>query len=304
MTAIPVRPMPASATIPQRIARAYPAMSASLRQFADFVIAEPLKVARISIHQAEEETGVSVASANRFAKALGFEGYAEFRRELISGFESVLAPVERLRAQTSRKSTSAQIYAASLREDIDNLQAALSALDADACAEMVEAILAARSIFVVGFANAAHLAALLAVGIDQVRGSCTGSSNHNGTLGAAQQLFRYNAEDLVIAIAFPRYIRDTVEVARFAARHGVPVMAITDSPRSPLAAMARWQLYVPSKRQLGATSDTAALAAIEALRAAVMHRARKALEQAEAFAEYALPWFEAATPAVRKGGPR
>ena len=59
-----------------------------------------------------------------------------------------------------------------------------------------------------------------------------------GPSHAARRLFASNEGDLVIGIAFPRYVEDTIELARRAAGHGARVLALTDSPRSPLAQFA------------------------------------------------------------------
>ena len=89
-------PTPAS-TVAQRIAREMPRLTRSHRQVADFVLTRPLQVATLPIDELAEAAGVSVATANRFARALGYEGYANFRAELVRGFEPLIAPVEQLR---------------------------------------------------------------------------------------------------------------------------------------------------------------------------------------------------------------
>ena len=84
-------------TVAQRIAQALPRLTRSHRQVADYVLEHPLQVATLPIDELATAAGVSVATANRFARALDFDGYATFRAELVRGFESLVAPVERLR---------------------------------------------------------------------------------------------------------------------------------------------------------------------------------------------------------------
>ena len=116
------------------------------------------------------------------------------------------------------------------------------------------------------------------------------------------------AGDLLIAIAFPRYVDDTIELARLAAGHGVRVVALTDSAASPLAQVADLVLTIRTERRLAANCDTAVLAVIEALCDAVAHRAKRSVEAASGLTEFVLPWlvkparrrFPAATRAAAK----
>ncbi|MFD2239343.1 MurR/RpiR family transcriptional regulator [Aureimonas populi] len=121
--------LPASSVVTGKIEETYPQFSLALRTFADFVLREPMKVASLSINETVEVTGVSVASANRFARKLGFSGYAEFRAELLRGMAPVQAPVDRLRRKLGESSDTTQVVQASLAEDIGNLEGSMVNLD-------------------------------------------------------------------------------------------------------------------------------------------------------------------------------
>ena len=281
-----------SGSIPDRISRNYPNFTDAIRVFADYVLVQPVEVARVSIHGAVESAGVSVATANRFARAIGFKGYAEFRAELISGFSSAFAPVEKLRNEISRQSTSAEIITASINQDVANLESTLKDLRPEACDRAVEMILNANRIYVVGIDNSSHLAGVLASGLGRYRDNVRSLSSADGAIGASRQLFRYGADDLVITIAFPRYFRDSVALSRFVRDRGVPLIAITDGPKSPIASLTDTVLYARAERQLASTSNTSVLALLEGLIGAVAHRSPDPVEVEQQFANFALPWFE------------
>ena len=135
--------MPASSatTVAQRIAQALPQLTRSHRQVADYVLERPLQVATLPIDELATAAGVSVATANRFARALGFDGYANFRAELVRGFEPLLAPVERLRGSLAQPSTVAEVFAAALEESRGNIEATRQALDPASCEAAVARIL-------------------------------------------------------------------------------------------------------------------------------------------------------------------
>lgn len=292
----PKNRLPAQTLVAERIAAHYPELSAALRQFADYVQAEPLQLARMSIHDAVAAVGVSVATANRFATTIGFAGYAEFRNELIRGFEKLFAPVERLKLKLAEGASPQEVMIASLREDIANLEATIANLTPDKTEKAVDMIVRANRIFVVGFENAGSLANILAVGLDLAGKSVRTVENGGGTVGAARQLFKFGPDDLVIAIAFSLYMRDTVLISRHAARHGIPVLAITDHLNSPLTPEARLSLFVEAYHEFNPPSDTAILGLIEALVAAVASRVPNAAEIVERFAAFSYPWMMSTDP--------
>lgn len=282
--------LPAGSSIAQRIEDAYPGLSDALRRFADFVVAEPVKVVQMSIGEVVREAGVSVATANRLARRLGFDGYPAFRADVLGAFEDVLAPVERLRQRISDGSSSVEIVAASIEEDLTALTSTLAHLDMERVEQLVSRIVAARRVYVAGFDNAGALGWILANRL-AILGKPAASAGAGGRLSAARELAGFGPEDLVIAIAFPRYIRDTVDVARAAAARGVPVAAITDGQGSPIAPLAVVPVYLQARRVVGSTSDTAILSFLEALAAAVGARLPGAAAASADFADMAFPWL-------------
>ena len=291
MNRIPAR-LPANSAVSERIAAAYPRLTAALRQFADFVLAEPLTAARLSVHAAGHAAGVSVATSNRFARMLGYAGYPDFRGDLIKSFEPAYEPVRRLSINVRKLASSADIMRGSLQLDMRNIETTLRELSDEACDRAVEMITRAPRIFVAGGDNSGHLAMLLANGLELFCPQVHTVGNLGGAVAAVRKLIRFGPADLVIAIAFPRYLRDTIRLAEMASERRVKLIAITDLPSSPLVPLADVTLYARAERQFAATSDAAVLALIEALCAAVAHSAPQATESAKAYTEAALPWLQ------------
>ena len=291
--------LPADSVVAERIEEIYSGLSNALKKFADFVLAEPIKVAQMSIHETVDASGVSVATANRFARKLGFDGYAQFRSEVIRGFESMFAPVERLKSKISEGSTVHSIVTGSFEEDLENLRATAMDLDAARVEQAVEMLVQAERIFVLAFDNAAALASIFAHRLEMAGKRIRVVDNGGGTLTAARHLSAYGTKDLAMAIAFPRYVRDTVELTRAARKRGIPILALTDNQTSPLASLGTLAIYVRARRTIGSTSDTAILAVLEALAAAVSAKLPGAAEAAQRFADFAYPWLIA--PGAKTG---
>jgi len=283
---------PGNPSMAQRIARAMPSLTQSHRQVADYVLAHPLKVATMPIDELAATVGVSVATANRFARALAFEGYPQFRAALVLGFETTLAPVEKLRSKLERSAPVADVFDAVLADTARNLEATRQALDGRACVQAVEAILKAQRIYVIGYGASSWLGGLLTRNLDRYCENVQLLSSIESSSYGARMLSRLKARDLVIAIAFPRYFSDTVLLAGRVHEAGVPLLALTDGPGSPLVPLASLALYAKTESQYFANSEASALALIEALCSAVAHSAKGSLLAAEQLTESVLPWLD------------
>lgn len=280
----------------QRIARMLPTLSRSHRQVADYVLAHPLQAATLPIDELAATVGVSVATANRFARALEFDGYPQFRAALVLGFETTLAPVEKLRSTLAHPATVADIFAASLEESQRNIDLTRRSIEPQSCTAAVIAILGARRICIVGFGTSAWLSGLLQRCLDPYCSQVQLLASMEGSSYGARILSHLGDSDLLIAIAFPRYFDDTILLTRRAREAGVPVLALTDRMTSPLAPLGTITLYAHTDSQYFSNSEATVLALIEALCSAVAHGAKGSVKAAAQLAEAVLPWLHSDNP--------
>ncbi|HYS68244.1 MAG TPA: MurR/RpiR family transcriptional regulator [Paraburkholderia sp.] len=292
-----VAPNLAEQAIASRIAAAMPTLTPIHRRMGEYVLANLFRAATMRIDELASVVGASVATANRFARTLGFDGYPQFREALVRGFEATLAPVERLRSARESLAAGDHLIDASLEQAAANLHSTRGAIDSAAAEAAVEAILAARRVFVLGAGTSAFLAGLMEHGLMPYHDNVQSLALIGGPSHAARRLFASDEGDLVIGIVFPRYVEDTIELARRAASRGARVLALTDGPRSPLAQFADLSLYVRSERRLAANADSAVLAVIEALCDAVAYRAKRSVKAAADVTEFVLPWLTDPQPA-------
>ncbi len=283
---------PDNASVAQRIARSFPGLSQSHREVARYVLDHPLKAATLPVAELADLVGVSVATANRFARALDYEGYAQFRAALVLGFEGALAPVEKLRGDLEQPADPASVFEATFAAIGRNLEATRAGLDAGACARAVAAIRAARRVYILGFGSSSWPAGLLARNLDLTRQDVHLLATVEGPAFAARVLRRLTAEDLVIVLATPRYFADTVRLAGQAQDSGATVLALTDGPHSPVAARATITLCVRTDSRYFAASDASLAALVEALSSAVAHAAGGLVATATRLTESVLPWLD------------
>lgn len=275
----------------QRIARLLPTLTRAQRRMADYVLAHPLQAATQTIDELASALGVSVATANRFARALEFDGYPQFRAALVLGFESALALVDKVRQQVGRPVGDAGVFALTLSEIGANVERTRRALDPESCRQAVAAIGAAQRIAIAGYGSSGWLAGLLHRTLEPYCRQVHLLASLEGPGYGARVLSGLGPADLLIAIAFPRYSADTVFLARRAHQAGVPLLALTDKRSSPLAPLASVSLYAASESSYFVNSECSTLALIEALASAVAHHSRDPVQATGRLAAAAQPWL-------------
>lgn len=289
----------ASLPVLQQVAAGIPAMPAAMQRMGQAVLAHPFRAATLNIDEFAGEVSVSIATANRFARALNFAGYPQFRAELARGFEAILAPVESLRSNLKQPTGTQQAMVASLRETVANLEHTLQALQHQPCEQAVSLIAEAEQVLTLGWGSSAYLAGVLQHELEPLCSRVGSLAQAGGPSHAARQLVKRGPRDLLISLAFPRYVEDTIALTRLARERGVKVLALTDEPSSPLVPLADVTLYAHVSRQVAPTSNATVLALLEALVAALAHRTEGAVQRAEEMARGVLPWLQVAPGSVR-----
>ena len=112
-----------------------------------------------------------------------------------------------------------------------------------------------------------------------------------GNENAAYRLAAITDQDVLLAISLPRYSIDTLQLSRFASERGATVLAITDSPASPLSSIARHVLFAPADHPVLTSSSIAVLALIEGLVAGVMARNKEAVKLATELTESVMSYL-------------
>lgn len=280
----------------QRINALAPNFTAGQRELADFVVAHPLRVVSLPIGELAKQSGMSVASVSRFAVALGFASYADFRAALAQDLHQGQAAVGLQKKPTRGKISVTEQFAASLDESTANIAATRLALDPASCTAAVSAIQAASRIYVFASGQSAFLASLLSTELQAMSFDAPLVCDSGGGWLAAARLSRASKRDLGIAISFARYAKDTVMLARGAISHGLPLLALTDGPQSPLVGLAQTCLFARASPQHGKFhAITAQVALIEALLSALFAQRGANLSPWLKHTDMGYPWlFDAA----------
>jgi DNA-binding MurR/RpiR family transcriptional regulator len=255
--------------------------SASQRAIADFMLRNPVRIPAWGIEELSSRVGLSTATLSRFVRMLGYANYAALRSSVADILQNMLQPVEKLRSsfesQPGRLSTP---VAEGLEMSLANVRAAAEGLSVAQLKLMVEAITRAEQVYTMGFGLSAHLAAILALDLQPFCHHLTNVVDFGGTEVAAGRLMNISSKDVLIVVSMPRYAADAISLTAYARGRGAVVIAITDSPASPLARDADHVLLAPGTHPVLSSSQSAMVLVIEALVTSLMVSNHKNVEQA------------------------
>lgn len=256
---------------------------------ADFLLRNPVRATAWGIEELASHTQTSTATLSRFARLLGFAGFAALRAAMADALQHALQPVfhpvEKLRDALERADPSGAgrnpVIAESLSASLNNLRSTATGLDLERLNTVAKRILEAQTVYTLGFGISSHLAAMLALDLQPFCRQSINVVEFGGTEVAAGRLMNIGEQDLLIAISFPRYASDVVTLTRYARDRGARIVVLTDSVASPLAPWAHDVLLAAASHPVLSSSFTAALLILEALVTSLMLSGDNQVKQAE-----------------------
>jgi len=260
---------------------------------ADFLLRNPVRATAWGIEELAAHTGTSTATLSRFARTVGFGGFAALRAGMADALQAtmppVYQPVEKLKDALGRAGSAAPaehpVIAESLEVSLVNLRATAAGLESRHLVAIAQRILAAHTVYTLGFGLSAHLAAMLSLDLQPFCKQVINVVEFGGTEVAAGRLMNISEQDLLIAVSFPRYANDAVTLCRYARDRGAQVIVVTDSMASPLVPSAHDTLLAAATHPVLSSSSTAALLVIEALVTSLMLSGHDHVRQAEKLTE-------------------
>jgi DNA-binding MurR/RpiR family transcriptional regulator len=208
------------------------------RRIAEAVLAEPTLLAFGTVSDLADRVGTSRPSIVRFANKLGFQGYTPLQQHVRSDLSQQLSrPRDRIRRDDKT--------APPVRDVIDSgISSVLDAFEDGRVAELATPVAWAEKVWILSGETSQAGAHALHSGLSMVRPRVRALEEHSfGT-----DLSDAGPQDVAVVIDFSRYRRQVVTAARVFANAGVSIVAITDSPLSPLVELAdTWcQIEVPA----------------------------------------------------------
>lgn len=231
-----------SSSFVERLTAKYAQLTPSQRRVAEIIMREPARLAFLSSERLASEARVSDTTVVRLATRLGYRGYGDLQRAVQTALTQEMFPRDHLRRMLKDGDDDDAVASRLMEIDEVSIRTTRMELDPTVIRRAAERLYRAGRVAILGFRSSFAVAYYLYLRLLEVRGDVVLLGQEHGTL--AETLSNLRKEDLLVAISFARYAAATVEGARAAWRQGVPVLAITDSPVSPLVGVATQVLLV------------------------------------------------------------
>lgn len=237
-----------------------------LMQVAAFALEKPDEMAFGTAASVASQASVQPSTLIRFAKRFGYSGFSDlqdvFRAELRSSWPDYRERIARVRAESESGGPHPMIsgFAESAMVSLERLVAQ----DFDESVRRGAEILAKANVtYLLGMRRAFPVTSYMAYALGKL-GLRAVLVDHVAGL-APEQMAQAGERDALVAVSFTPYTPGTVELTGRAAERGVPVIALTDSPFSPLSPQAQVRFEISEADYAGFRSLAATFCVAMAL---------------------------------------
>lgn len=239
------------------IAKRHGELSDRLRRIAEFAVQHPNEMALDTVASLAQRIGVQPSSIIRFANSFGFDGFSQmqlvFRSRLVAdaapSYRERIASMPRdRRANGAKPSAESAVLEKFVADDIAALEGLRGQVPARLLENAADLLAKAETVFLVGQGRSFPVAYYLQYGLSRLDLRAYLVDGIGGTLARHARMAR--KRDAIVAISFKDYSQDVVAAVAEAAARKVPLIAITDSPLSPIARYATicFEIAEPSDR--------------------------------------------------------
>ncbi len=219
------------------------------RGLAEFILQNPASLAFLTITDLAKKVGISEATVTRFCSSLGYEGYAHLCREVQESIQSELSTVGRFQLARTMGFHSLEAQSPSnafervLSNEIENLVNLTRTIRAADFYRCVDLMVGSDRICIIGSMASSSLANYFGYMLGKIFSHVDVLQGHGGaTSSICNGLDRHS---LVFLLSFPRYPKVTVELGQLAVQKGAKIVAITNSPVSPVVPLASMTFLIP-----------------------------------------------------------
>lgn len=203
---------------------------------ADYIIKNKSTFWLLSVQEIAAAAGVSHATVIRFCRALGYEGFSDFSRDVVNIMRLEITVADRFSNSSAivdaRETKNASIFKQILSSEVDSLNRLANSVSDEDIKNCVEMMLEADAIYILGRMSSFPIALHFESTLSKVCKKCF--LVPESELQAAALLKKITPRSLLFSIAYTRYSTSTISFTEMAHSRGCSVVAITNSLLSPI----------------------------------------------------------------------
>ncbi len=267
--------------IQNQVRQMFDGLTASQRKVAKFLLEDPGRIATLSAKEVGACTDTSETTVIRFSVEVGYTGYGMLQKEIQNALvekRKNVNPIVSLGESAASEPEDSAAYISYRRSmNMGNIERTLAELSSAALEQAVELIRSAPHIVIIGLRASFAPAHWLTHSLNILRGNV--HLYHGGMEDGNSLLSRIQPGWLVIALSFPRYMRETNEFVKEAKQRSAQILAITDRELSPLGLLADQVLKVEVESPVTLQGMPAVFALLNTLTGFLTVRDRSQVQQ-------------------------
>lgn len=220
----------------EEIREAIPQMSPQQQKVGKYICEHPEALGVLSLSEFAEKTGISGPTVTRFCRSMGYAGFLEFTRRMHGLREKQISHAgyfHNARVMNRKNTMPGALGSMLLEADLANIRKLQENYPAEKLAAVVELMNKSSAIAVIGKMSAYPAAVYFEQLLSKITARLQPMTGSDVLQAAA--LSRLNANSVVFCLAFPRFPKTTLELAREASQKGAAVIGISNDECSPLA---------------------------------------------------------------------
>ncbi|TCV03326.1 RpiR family transcriptional regulator [Samsonia erythrinae] len=250
--------------IDERLRDRYGELSPQEQRVADFIFDHFDDLISYNSAELARLSGVSKATVSRLFKRLGYPSYRDMRDELRTLRQSGM-PLTDNRDAVQGNTLLARHY----KQEMANLTQWINHIDPARFGAVIQALMQARRLCLLGLRNSYPVALHLRQQLLQIRQQVTLLAQPGQTL--SEELVDMTAQDVVIVVAFRRRPRLIQPLLMQLQKRGVPVLLLCEAQASALMSQATWSLCVPLDSVSAFDSYSSAMSLVNVISNALLH---------------------------------
>lgn len=270
----------------RQVTDAYDSLPRQLKNVAKYIEENRASVMVDRTSDIAAACGVHPSAVVRFAQRFGFSGFSDLQAVFRQAYTDQASPAasyqQRIRhlidtqPQTMASADVARAFIHASRSGLDELDAQLDDAQIDAAVELLRQ---AENIYVVGVRRSFAVASYIVYALQHTRKRVHLVSGFGGMY--REQIRSVSKGDVVIAISFAPYGKETQYCVRAAHHHQAHTLVITDNQLSPLARHADVNLFVKEGSAFAFRSLTSTMCLCQALFIALAYRLELNVEESK-----------------------
>jgi len=219
----------------ERLADELPDFTPQARKAAIYILENPLDVGVSTVREIAEAADVNPNTVMRMARQVGFTGYDDFRapfRDAIRQGAIDFPDRARWLQDIGKSGDLGELYADMVQSALRNIEDSFATIGIDQLISAANLIWESHNVYTLGVginhSNAHNFTYLASTGMVRFHAIPRAGST------AIDDLAWADSGDVLIAISCKPYRSEVVEAVLLARQQGVKIIAISDSPASPL----------------------------------------------------------------------